>query len=209
MPGQKDLNTQNPASASMVDSAFRGVIDFFYTLGIYDVLLPFLLVYTIMFAILEKTRVFGVDRFDGKEYPRKNLNAMVAFVSGFFVVASAQLVQIITEVSANTVILLLLSVMFLMLYGSFKQETKEGVFLTGKEATIFGAVMMIGLAAIFLHAMRVGDKTWLDILYSWISGFWESTSLSAIVLLLITVGVMMWVAGSGPKEEKKEDKKLG
>ena len=40
-------------------SVFRGIIEFFEKIGIYDVVLPFLLVFTIVFAILEKTKVFG------------------------------------------------------------------------------------------------------------------------------------------------------
>ena len=38
-------------------SAFRDVINFFGEIGLYDVVLPFLLVFAIVFAILEKTKV--------------------------------------------------------------------------------------------------------------------------------------------------------
>ena len=61
-------------------TGFRGVIVFLEKLGVYDVVLPFLLVFTIVFAILEKTRVLGTDDIDGKPWPKKNLNAVVAFV---------------------------------------------------------------------------------------------------------------------------------
>ena len=40
----------------MAVSSFRSAIDFFGQVGVYDVILPFLLVFTIMFAILEKTK---------------------------------------------------------------------------------------------------------------------------------------------------------
>ena len=39
-------------------SGFRGVIDFLGKLGVYDVILPFLLIFTIVFAILEKTKIY-------------------------------------------------------------------------------------------------------------------------------------------------------
>ena len=59
---------------------FREVIDFFDTIGVFDVVLPFLLVFTIVFALLERTKVFGVETIDGKHYTKKNLNSVAAFV---------------------------------------------------------------------------------------------------------------------------------
>ena len=100
-------------------STFRGVIEFFLDLGIYDVILPFLLVFTIVFAILEKTKVLGTEKVEGEEYPKKNLNAMTAFVVAFLVVLSARLVSLINEAMANVVILMLVAVCFLILIGVF------------------------------------------------------------------------------------------
>ena len=90
-------------------SVFRNALDFFQEIGIYDVVLPFLLVFTIMFAILEKTKIFGFEDKEQK-YTRKNLNSMVAFVTAFLVVASAKLVAIINETISNVVLLLLLAI---------------------------------------------------------------------------------------------------
>ena len=104
------------------ESVFRSVLSFFTDIGIYDVILPFLLVFTIVFAILEKTKVLGTEEIEGKKYTKKNLNSMVAFVMAFLVVASAQLVRIINETMANIVLLLLISVSFLLLIGSFYRE---------------------------------------------------------------------------------------
>ena len=58
------------------ESIFRGVIDFLAKIGVYDIILPFLLVFTIMFAILEKTKVLGVENVGGNETTKKNLNSM-------------------------------------------------------------------------------------------------------------------------------------
>src|SRR3989338_8827869 len=65
------------------ESVFRGVIGFFDKIGVYDIILPFLLVFTIVFAILEKTKILGLEKIDGKETTKKNLNSMVAFVIAF------------------------------------------------------------------------------------------------------------------------------
>ena len=97
------------------ETVFRGVIEFFGELGIYDVVLPFLLVFTIVFAILEKTRVLGTEEINGKKYSKKNLNAIASFVIAFLVVASTKLVAVINQALANIVLLLLLVVFFLVL----------------------------------------------------------------------------------------------
>ena len=110
-------------------STFRTAIEFFDKIGIYDVVLPFLLVFTIVFAILEKTKLFGQEEIDGKKYTRKNLNSMTSFVIAFLVVASSKLVATITDISSQVVVLLFLSVFFLLLVGSFFSESEFPVFL--------------------------------------------------------------------------------
>jgi len=70
-------------------SVLGNVIQFFEKIGIYDVVLPFLLTFTIIFAILEKTKVLGT--FGKEKDSKKNLNAMVAFVMGFLVIASEKI----------------------------------------------------------------------------------------------------------------------
>src|SRR3989344_1003673 len=107
------------------ESAFRGMIGFLNKIGVYDVILPFLLVFTIIFAILEKTKIFGTEKIDGQEMTKKNIDAMVAFVMAFLVIASTKLVGIINEVMANVVLLVILGVCFLLLVGVFFAGDKE------------------------------------------------------------------------------------
>ena len=78
-------------------SAFRNVIEFFEEIGLYDVVLPFLLVFTVVFAMLEKSRVLGYDEINGEKVPKKNLNSMVAFVIAFLTIASTKVVAVINE----------------------------------------------------------------------------------------------------------------
>ena len=95
-------------------SVFRNAIDFLNVVGVYDVILPFLLVFTIVFAILEKTKILGIEKAGDKVYTKKNLNAMVAFISSFLVVASTKLVGVINEAVASVVLVLIVSVCFLL-----------------------------------------------------------------------------------------------
>ena len=40
-------------------STLQNAIEFFKAFGLFDIVLPFLLVFTIIYAILEKTRILG------------------------------------------------------------------------------------------------------------------------------------------------------
>jgi hypothetical protein len=182
-------------------SVFRGTLTFFEKIGIYDVVLPFLLVFTLVFAILEKTRVFGTDKVSGMEITKKNLNAMTAFVTAFFVVASTQLVAVINQVLAHTVLLLLLSVCFLLLAGSF-HTGKEEFFLTGGWKILFMIIMFVGIVLVFLNALG-----WLQVIYENLFYRFDSVTVSSIVLVLVIVLFMIYVTGGfekGQKAEKKE-----
>src|SRR3990172_3434044 len=134
MPADAILTTPSPPTGTPLGN----VIQFFQDLGVYEVVLPFLLTFTIVYSILDRSRVLGVDVFDKVTYPKKNLNAMTSFVIAFLVVASAQLVEIITQVSSQMVILLLLVVFFLLLVGSFYEKGEVGEKgLPGWPRTIF------------------------------------------------------------------------
>lgn len=188
-------------------STFRGALEFFNRIGIFDVVLPFLLVFTIVFAILEKTKVFGTEKIGAseREESKKNLNAMAAFVIAFFVIASSRLVEIITEVSANMVVLLMASVLFLLLIGSFHKEEKEGFFLqNGLIKNSFIVIMAAGLIAIFLHALKDAQgMTWLEIVLNWLSQFWGNEGVASTVLGLIVILILYMIVHEPKKEAAK------
>ncbi len=181
------------------ESTFRGVLGFFDKLGIYDVILPFLLVFTIVFAILEKSKIFGTEKFKDVEYPKKNLNAMVAFVTAFFVVASTKLVAIINKSIANTVLLLILSVFFLLLIGSF-YSSKEETFLQGNWRTAGMIFMLIGILLIFADAIG-----WLKPAWNYMINNWSSTVFGSILLVIVII-VFMLIVTYEKREEKGEKK---
>ena len=163
-------------------SAFQNAIAFLGHLGVYDVVLPFLLVFTLIFALLEKTRVLGVE--DG--HPKKNLNAMVAFVTGFLVVASADLVRTINNVLANSVLLVLFSVLFLMLAGSFYKDDEFDLSDSWKKFFMF--FMFFGIVLIFLHATG-----WLYFLFSYLTGHIDGPVVGSFLLLGVVLAGMVWI----------------
>ncbi len=186
----------------MADSAFREALDFLGELGVFDVVLPFLLIFTMVFAILEKTKIFGVEKIGDHEYTKKNLNAMSALVIAFFAIASSRVVEVITEVSANMVIVLVGIIFFLLLAGSFHQEKKEAFFLEGRMRQVFMGISFVTLAFIFLNAVETDGKTWLEWIVDWLGDISGNQAVGSVVLLLIVVGVIFYITQGGSREEK-------
>ncbi len=176
---------------SVMRDSLIGLMDKF---GIGDIVLPFLLVFTIVFAILEKTKVFGVEKVGNQVYTRKNLNAMTAFVVAFFVVMSNQLVKVIMKTTSDAVLLLLLSILFLMLIGSFQQESDKGVALSGGWAKLFMGIMFVGILVIFLDSLKTpSGQTWLEFVWNGIGGMFTSEFFEGLTFLAVIVGALYFI----------------
>ncbi len=178
-------------------SVFQGVLVFFQDVGVYDVVLPFLLVFTLVYALLEKTRVLGVERVGDKEYTKKNVNSLLAFTIAFFVIASTQLVAIISEVVSNMVLLLILLICFMLLVGSMERDKKEGFQLEGWSKSAFYVIMFGGIILIFLNALG-----WLQLAWDYMMLYWDTQFVGMIILLVVLVLLILFITHT-PKEAKE------
>lgn len=189
-------------------SNFRETLMLFERLGVYDVILPLLLVFTIVFAILEKTMVLGYEKIGDKKYSRKNLNSMIAFVTALLVVGSTKLVAMINETVSNTVLLLLMSVLFLLLIGSFQKQTDEGVFLEGPWKNLFMVIMFVGIVLIFLNSFKLasGESVLMSVFTGIGKGMTSGGTLNGdvvttAIMFAVMIGAILFVTSSGKKKE--------
>jgi len=182
------------------ESAFREAFGFLAKIGVYDVILPFLLVFTIVFAILEKTKILGVEKIGDQTITKKNINAIISFVLAFLVIASTQLVAVINQVMSHVVLLLILGVSFLLLVGTFfgdKEFTFEEFPGWTKALMI---LMFIGIIVIFLNALD-----WLQYIFV-LFVYWEAEWAAAIIFLIVVIGFIVFITWSPkPNKEKKKE----
>jgi hypothetical protein len=199
----------------MAETLLGGAVTFIGQLGIYDVVLPFLLVFTLIFAFLEKTKILGVEvlkdaKGNEQSFTRKNMNSMVAFTIAFFVIASSQLVRVISEVLANTVILIVLGLSYMLATGIFHTGQEE-YEVKGWYKHVLSTIALIGVLLITLNALG-----WLDKLYYYLQRVWYDVNVAAILMVLFFVGFIVFITWGNttpppPKKdgEKKEGKKEG
>ena len=143
-------------------------------------ILPFLLIFFIVFGLLEKTKLFGTDK--------KQLNALVAFIIGLIFVA----VTFPTIVVSNLILFLSIAlvIMFvgLLLWG----------FVSGGEAKIgdknwikwvAGIVIVVAVIIAVLWAMGIEGKTF-DLLFyqGWSKSFWTNA------FFIVAIGVALALA---------------
>jgi len=80
-------------------------------LGVFDLVLPFLLVFSLVFAVLQKAKILG----EGK----KNLNVIVSLIIAFFFLQNTYLLFVLQRFLPNVAITLVVFLMFLLLLGIF------------------------------------------------------------------------------------------
>lgn len=169
-------------------------LQFLKDLGFYDIILPFLLIFALVFGVLEKTKIFGVDQ-DTKK-PKTNINSMIAFVIALFFVATPRLVESV-QISIPQVALLLVVLLSLMMIVGFIMSDKEFNFESNKFLKGFLIfALFIGVILIFLNSIGWWDKFW-D-LFGF--GFWTSTAGMTLIFLGVVVGAILFITSGGKKK---------
>ncbi len=158
--------------------AYKEVFQFLVDIGLVEVLLPFFLVFTITYGVLQRTNVFGMD---GKK-PKKKLNAMVAFVMGFFAVLATNLLNIINIILFYFVLLIVIGLLLALVLGLAGGEVKSKLFM----AIMLGLMGLFFLYALAQAGMIDEDNIWL------------------VLLLLLLFGGLIWGLHSLFKEKKKK-----
>ncbi len=184
---------------------FGNVIDFLRKLGFFSVLLPFLLVFAIVFGILEKSKIFGTEKAGDKEYPKRNLNSIVAFCVAFFVVAASNITGVIQATMPQIALVLIFIIAFLLLFGSLMGhatlEKGKGILDLWAIAPginkFFITAIFIAMMFILLGAFGALDSV-LGFIFANISG----TFITLIIFFLLVV-LAIWFVTKGSKKEEK------
>ncbi|MBW3011153.1 hypothetical protein KY326_02970 [Candidatus Woesearchaeota archaeon] len=187
-------------------TVFGGVVEFMRRLGFYDVILPFLLVFALLYAILDKTKVLG-EESPGE--PKRSLNAIVAFAIAVLVVGATKVVSIINQAIANFVIVIVVVAFFLITISLFVGEggimkfTKAGepghkwfiyVFLPG----IFIVILLI-----ILHAIG-----WLQRIMDFLGANWKEEWV-ATILFLIGIAVFIGIIVRSDRGNRNQQQNQG
>lgn len=170
-------------------------------MGVADIILPFVLVFTIVFAILQKVKLFG----DPKK--TKNFNVIIALVMGMAVIfphvlgyypPGSDIVDIINSALPNVSIVLIAVLMALLIIGILgKRFELAGNSLSGWIALgAFGVVLWI-------FGSSAG---WWD-LPSFLYFVSANQDLTALVIVILVFAMVIWFITKD--EETPKEKQIG
>ena len=166
--------------------------------GLTDVLIPFLLVFTIVFAILQKTKIFGAER--------KNINIVLALALGLlFVIPHASgaymtsigwdPVLVINNSFPGIAVVIVAILMLLLLIGLFGWEAKSP---GGSLATWIFVIALI----IVVYVFGAAANWWRG--WDWFTNFFGQDAV-ALVIILLVFGIVIAFITSEPGDEKKKN----
>jgi hypothetical protein len=162
------------------------VVENIFTKGIFaDFILPWILIFTLVFAILDKTNVLG----QGK----KQINAIVAAVIGLLLLAFPTTRDFIVNLIPIMVAMAVILFIFLMLY-SFASGDKKGDPLSGGVKIAIGIVIAIVLAITIL----ILTGYW-DILLDYSSN--SNAGANIIFIIIAAAAVIAVLSGKGEKSK--------
>jgi hypothetical protein len=141
-------------------------------------LLPFLLVFFIVFAILERTRLFG----EGK----KQLNALTSFVIGLIFVGAVYPKLVVGNMILFLTVALICVFVVLLLWG-FIFGDKEGFKLEKWMKWVLGII--VGIAFIWAILWATGWTAQVSSVFSGSSAIW--TNIAFVVVIAIALALVL------------------
>lgn len=146
-------------------------------------ILPFALIFFIVFAVLEKTKIFGEDK--------KQLNALIAFTIGLIFVGFLYPTLIVTNMILFLSVAIVIVFVALLLWG----------FLIGSEPKVegtalkwfFGIALLIAVSIAVFWAMGIENQVFgLLFQQTWSKSFWTNA-----IFLVVIGAALAWVFKAG------------
>ncbi len=158
-------------------------VDYLVNLGVYDVLLPFLLIFAIMFAILEKTEILGRDK--------SNINVIVSVVIGLLLIVQKGIVEIINLFLPRVSLIIVVLLMGLLVISMLAGNTFKGL----KGTTLGVAMVLVVIALIFALTSQPGTASWLS-----------QADKEALIRVGVPIAIFLIVIALVTAKPKKENK---
>lgn len=175
--------------------AFQDLMIYLDNIGVADVLLPFILIFTVVFAILQKIKLFGDKNV-------RQINVIVALVMGLAVVIphvmgryppGADIVYIMNSALPNVSIVLVAILMLLLMVGIFGHD----ITLAGNSIGGYFVILAV-LMIVFIFGRAAGwfyGPGWL--------GFIDDPETQTLVVVCLVFGIIVWFVArdTEPKPE--------
>ncbi|MFC1685786.1 hypothetical protein ACFLZZ_02055 [Nanoarchaeota archaeon] len=160
---------------------FNSVMQQWYGIGLFDVILPIILIFTLVFAILQRTRILGQN---------KSIDAVVSLVISFFAISNPEVSAFMMRLFSDAALGISILLVFLLIVGFVNARIDPKAW---RNVTLFG-----GLGVFFWTMSRAADFFGGNLIFS---GQWWLNNSWWIVPLIMFGFFMFIVVGSGDNEK--------
>jgi hypothetical protein len=157
------------------------------------VVYPFLLVFTLVFAILQKSKILGEDK--------SQVDALVALSIALIFIAIPYPVDIIISLMPFLAVSLVILLVFMLLYGFIASDNDKGYEASkAVKRSVLGIIVFA-----LLIAVLVATGQWDFIYYSLFVDYGDNTILTNIILLIIILAAIFFVVGPTMKGKSSSE----
>lgn len=169
----------------MVD--FQSVIYQWQDYGLYTVILPFLLIFALVFAVLSQVHILGQD---------KKVHVIVSLIMGLLAIQSEYIVYVMNNFIPNVSMLLIVIIMLLIVAGLIFSGSKEEEW----KGLTQNLAMLIAAAGIIFALLFDNITQTLELPY------WLQMSDQAKANVFVVGGIILaiwWITKSDNKKKKR------
>lgn len=152
--------------------------------GIVDVILPFILIFTVVYAVLLKSKLFGdeAQKFNIIIALVMGLLFVVPHVTGHYDSIGFDPVEVVNKAIPSISVLLIAFLLVLILVGLFGVKTGGGI------ATIAVVLSLIAVTAIFSNAVGLWGTGGMP----WYLSFLDDPDVQALIVIILVFGLIVW-----------------
>jgi hypothetical protein len=179
-------------------------VNYLRDLGVVDVILPFVLVFTVLYAVLQKVELFGGEG-KSKKY---NLVIALAIAAGIVILHTNGYYQatlgydpinIITGILPGSALILLIVITVLIVFAVIMPKDKLSI--PGSPiVSVVAALGVIALAGIIIHNLF---PDFLSMTWPW---WLDDASTQSIIIMVIVFALIIWFVTSEPAKPTDKNK---
>ncbi len=154
------------------------------------IIYPFLLIFTLVFAILQKSKILGEDK--------KQIDALISLSIALIVIAFSWATNIIVNLMPFLAVSIVILLVFMVLYG-FVASGKEGFEISGKLKVGIGVLAFIAVVIAVLIVTGQWERVYHSLFIEYGSG---TNVLTNLILLVIVIGAIVAVVFPFGKTKK-------